>query len=639
MNLGRKSIILAGSIILVAFAVTAFFIGEKMTQSARKTGEELALSKAENNLHIVQSEIEEICRQSEMIAKAISFISFAKDFSLVEEILQLGFVQASEIGTRWFIEIKNQKINGIVLKRLSNSVATRSIVNIHEMLKKDLKSLRKTSLSQPYKNDQGKALISIMSPIFVNSKLSGVVGFDIDLRKFQQVFYNVESFGKAYVSIISKNGICIVHPDENLIGKQVGNYQDSGFVQLAFQTGEKQQKKVHSEFLNLQVMRIYQPSLIGEGVWLITASVPLFNVRESVIKVRNSVLWIGLLLATLLMIFLYFSKYKWMQEFLQRQHAESEHKNVLLKLSSIMENSDQIVIFSVDKDYQCTSFNSACKEEIRKQEGKLIALEKNLLDMYDSEFRIEMKKHLDRALAGEHFLVEYRKNNIHYQQIFNAISNERGDVVGVSSFCIDISETVQLRQKARAEKEEKVRAQLKNLQNQINPHFLFNSLNSLFALIEEEPNLAREFIVNLSKVYRYLLYNNNSEPVALKAELDFVKHYLFLQKIRFGNYLNMKIDVASFLLQKRLPSVSLQSLVENAIKHNVITAENPLTIKIYTNEKCQLLVENKFQPRNDSAQSLGVGLKNLETRYLHMGNQSLKYGVHGNCFRVVLPLL
>jgi LytS/YehU family sensor histidine kinase len=184
-----------------------------------------------------------------------------------------------------------------------------------------------------------------------------------------------------------------------------------------------------------------------------------------------------------------------------------------------------------------------------------------------------------------------------------------------------------------------VKAELKNLKNQINPHFLFNSLNSLFALVEEQPELARKFIIKLSKVYRYLLDSSNSNLIALQQELDFIRHYLFLQKIRFGESLDMDIDIRPDLLRKKLPSASLQSLVENAIKHNRITENNPLLIKIFSNDLDQLVVENNYQPRTELVHSPGTGLKNLSALYQHLGCNSLSYGFDNGKYRVQLPLL
>ena len=642
MNFRNKSIIFIGLVIILAFGAVAFYIGDKMTITARKMSVDLALSKAQNSFLIVQTEIENSCRQAELYTDAVEEFAFGRELPVIKEILESDLMVSPEISARWFIRIdKNDTMSGVALEKINDSIIVKSPSAIHEkILLNQLQNLRGTVLSQPYINDQGKEIISILTPVIVNSHLNGIIGFDIDLKKFQQIFYDVKSLGRAFVSIISKNGICITHPDENLIGKQVGNHLDSSFVQLALQTGEKQQKEVHSEFLNLPVMRVYQPIQIANGrdYWLITVSVPLFNVKESVQEIRNSTILIGLVLALLLMVFLYFSQRRWLYESGKRQRAEKKHRNEVNKLSSIMESTDQIMIFSVGKTYKYTSFNSVHKNNIENKEGGSIQVGDNLLDAYYGDFRIQMKKYLDRALLGDHFLVEFQRHGIDYQQIFNAISDVEGKVVGVSSFRFDISETLELRRKAIEEEEEKVKAQLKNIKNQINPHFLFNSLNSLYALVEGEPKLARKFILNLSKVYRYLLDSNNSNLISLKQEMNFIKQYLFLQKIRFGENLLLEYDIKEEALSKKLPSVSIQSLVENAIKHNIITSEKPLLIKISVSDEYYLIVENQYQPRTDLNHTSGTGLKTLEALYGFLGDKQPVYGIENGFFRVKLPL-
>lgn len=642
MNFRNKSIIWVGSIIVVAFAITAYFIGEKMTQSTRKMSVDLALAKANNSLLIVETEIEKSCRQAELFTDAVEEFAYGQEISLIKEILESDLIESSEISARWFIRVDGKdKLSGIVLEKSADSILVKSTSPIHEKILWDkLKNLKGTVLTQPYKNDHGKELISILTPVIVNSYIHGIIGFDIDLRKFQQVFYDNKSLRRAYVSIISKDGICITHPDENLIGKQVANYQDSSVMHLALRSGEKQQKEVISEYLNLPVMRVYKPIRIanGDDFWLITVSVPLFNVKESVIEMRNLVFLIGLVLALLLMVFLYFSQRRWLYESTKRRRAEKRHLNEVSKLSSIMESTDQIMIFSVGHDYKYTSFNTVHKEEILKFENETIKEGKSILDAYHEDFRIKMKMYLDRALGGEHFLVEYQRHGIDYQQIFNAISDADGKVVGVASFKVDISETLQLRKKAQEEEEEKVKAQLKNIKNQINPHFLFNSLNSLYALVDGEPKLARKFIVNLSKVYRYLLDSNNSNLIQLQQEMDFIKQYVFLQKIRFGENLILEYDIPEEAMQCKLPSVSIQSLVENAIKHNVITSDKPLRIRIKVTDDNCLVVDNPYQPRTDLNHSPGTGLKNLDALYSFLGDRKPYYGIEKEHFIAILPL-
>ena len=643
MNLRNKSIVFVGILIILSFMVVAYLIGEKMTLTARKMSVDLAVSKAQNSFLVVKNELEERSKQTEVIANALEELLLIDNFNenIVREVLQSGLAGSNELNGRWFINNLERSGENLWCQKSGEEIVKRTISEKQKELFQKMKKQNAPMISSPYQTEAGRLLMSFISPIRKNDRITGAVGADIDLYRFQQHFYDNRSLGSAYVTILTQLGYCITHPEENLIGQRLDTLADADQVSLALNTGEKYQAEVQSEFLELPVMRVYQPIKIGstDQLWLITVSVPLFNVRETVSEIRNSTLLIGLVLALLLMFFLYFSQRRWLYEFTQRQRAEVKHRNVLYKLSSIMESSDQIMIFSVGRNYEYTSFNTVHKENIRKYEKAGVAVGMNFLDTYEGDFRIQMRKYLDRALNGDHFLVEYQRKGIYYQQIFNAITDEKGAVVGVSSFRFDISETVELRRRAREEEEEKVKAQLKNLKNQINPHFLFNSLNSLYALVEGEPTLARQFIVKLSKVYRYLLDSNNSNLIQLKQELEFIKHYLFLQKIRFGDNLKLEEEISSELLSKQLPSVSLQSLVENAIKHNVITSEKPLTIRIYTNGNEELIVENQYQPRTDMLHSSGTGLKNLEALYQFLGNYKPVYGVENGYFRVSIPLI
>lgn len=194
-----------------------------------------------------------------------------------------------------------------------------------------------------------------------------------------------------------------------------------------------------------------------------------------------------------------------------------------------------------------------------------------------------------------------------------------------------------LRQKAE---QEAMRLNMQQLKNQLNPHFLFNALNSLSALIASDPALARKFVLGLSKVYRYVLEKRNENLAPLKEELDFTRHYYFLQKIRFGDQLNLQLDPGVEGISGKIPVMSLQLLIENAIKHNEITRQYPLNINVYA-EQHILVVKNTYRPRADETEeSTGVGLKSIATVYSYYVNgQHFVYEVNGNEFVVHLPIL
>ncbi|GAB7089715.1 histidine kinase [Marinifilum fragile] len=639
MNFRNKSIIFIGAVIILAFGAVAYLIGDKMTITARKMSVDLALSKAQNSFLIVKRELDESILRTKMLAESIeeTIDMNTKESALINNALITKLKLRNEINAVWYIPIDslNRRNDGI-----DSSFYQSDLNLIHNQLAIQFLQSKIENISVPYQGSDDRLISSILVAVERSNRIIGVLGADLDLYRFQQHFYDNEDLGRAYVSIISEQGFCISHPEESFIGKSIDHLNDADGIREVLASGKKMHNEVHSQFLQVPVIRVYQPVTIGETNtnWLITVSVPLFNVKETVQATRNSTILIGLVLALLLMVFLYFSQRRWLYESTKRRRAERRHMNEVSKLSSIMESTDQIMIFSVGRDYQYTSFNSVHKEEVLKSENELIKEGKNILDAYYGDFRIKMKKYLDRALGGEHFLVEYQRHGIDYQQIFNAISDSEGRVVGVASFKLDISETLQLRKKAQEEEEEKVKAQLKNIKNQINPHFLFNSLNSLYALVDGEPKLARKFIVSLSKVYRYLLDSNNSNLIQLKQEMDFIKQYVFLQRIRFGENLILEYDIPEEAMQYKLPSVSIQSLVENAIKHNVITSDKPLTIRIkITDDNC-VLVENPYQPRTDLNHSPGTGLKNLDALYTFLGDRKPYYGIEQNHFIAKLPL-
>lgn len=183
--------------------------------------------------------------------------------------------------------------------------------------------------------------------------------------------------------------------------------------------------------------------------------------------------------------------------------------------------------------------------------------------------------------------------------------------------------------------------QLDQLKEKMNPHFLFNSLNSLHVLIESNPDLSQEFVFKLAEVYRYLLENKEGNLVKVKDEIKFLEHYIFLQEIRFKNSLKVSIDNTTddLILFKKIPFLSLQTLVENAIKHNQITKDNPLHIEIIIKENV-IVVSNNYTPRtNKNRNSHYLGLAYLKNIYRHHNIENFKAEIVGSKFRSVLPLL
>jgi sensor histidine kinase YesM len=204
-------------------------------------------------------------------------------------------------------------------------------------------------------------------------------------------------------------------------------------------------------------------------------------------------------------------------------------------------------------------------------------------------------------------------------------------------FLVKESESEMLR--AEQFERAKAEAELEALKNQIDPHFIFNSLNTLSYLIEEKPAKAKQFNDNLADVYRYILQNKARDLVLLQEEINFLEDYFSLLKIRFEKALQLRLNLDKALFDQYLiPPISLQVLMENAIKHNEFSDTNPLIIEISFNGDT-LVFCNEIRKKPLRKPSSKIGLKNLDERYrLTTGNTIITEETEKN-FRVVLPVL
>ena len=184
-----------------------------------------------------------------------------------------------------------------------------------------------------------------------------------------------------------------------------------------------------------------------------------------------------------------------------------------------------------------------------------------------------------------------------------------------------------------------IESQLEGLKNQVNPHFLFNSLNTLSYIIPEDQEVAVSFVHKLSKVYRYILEIRDKKLIALSEELNFVHAYVFLLKERFGENLKVEIDIPKKYYNHKLVPLSLQILFENVIKHNIISASKPLTIEVFMEGEKKLVVKNNLQRKNQVVSSTKMGLQNIKNRYQFFSEEKVKVITTSDSFIVVLPLL
>lgn len=203
--------------------------------------------------------------------------------------------------------------------------------------------------------------------------------------------------------------------------------------------------------------------------------------------------------------------------------------------------------------------------------------------------------------------------------------------------------TFQQWKRSLAEKEKleqlTLQQEFETLKGQVNPHFLFNCFNTLSSLISEDRKQAEIFLNELSKVYRYLLRNNEDGLSTLQTEIKFIESYYRLLKTRHGDAVQIEIEVDKKYEQYLLPSLSLQLLVENAVKHNVLSKNKPLVIDIFTTSGNKLVISNNLQLRTIKGPSNKVGLQNIKSKYELLNQPGFQVLEDATSFSVVLPLL
>jgi two-component system LytT family sensor kinase len=188
-------------------------------------------------------------------------------------------------------------------------------------------------------------------------------------------------------------------------------------------------------------------------------------------------------------------------------------------------------------------------------------------------------------------------------------------------------------------KNQQLRSELNVLKNQISPHFLFNSLNTLVTFIHENPDNAVKFTEKLSQVYRYILEHKDKEIIKLKTEIEFVIAYNFLLSMRYEKGLDITMSIEDSILEKYVAPLTVQMLVENAVKHNVISISRPLKLDIYVENGKSLIVRNNLQRKRQGVKSTKTGLKNIKQRYTYLSEREVDIIETRDFFMVALPLI
>jgi sensor histidine kinase YesM len=252
---------------------------------------------------------------------------------------------------------------------------------------------------------------------------------------------------------------------------------------------------------------------------------------------------------------------------------------------------------------------------------------------------------LQQLLFDTRFVIPFRQHNSEeVRSLFRRSRNGYFLMLMLSGFYLIANRRATLRfeevsLKAERLEKESVQSQFAALKNQINPHFLFNSLSILSSLVHVDANLSEKFIDQLSKAYRYILEQKDNEQVSLKTELDFIQSYVFLLRIRFEDKFVVNFDIpASYENRYKIAPLTLQLLVENVVKHNQMSEEEPLQVHILA-QNDELLIKNNLKPRPQSNASTGVGLQNIINRYGLLTNRKVWVGESDGSFIVRIPLL
>ena len=243
-----------------------------------------------------------------------------------------------------------------------------------------------------------------------------------------------------------------------------------------------------------------------------------------------------------------------------------------------------------------------------------------------------------------HIPTKFYLSELPYEPTFADLVRRGVGIFFLTMICYVVYSTLfthDILQKTKLENEQfkqaHLRAQLHSLQEQISPHFLFNSLSTLKTITHEADT--KQFVVHLSHVYRYLLSINKHQITQIAEELKFVHAYLYILRTRFEHALKVTIQIPEYYNDYLIPPLSVQLLIENAIKHNVVSLDMPLHIQIYVNDQQELVVNNPFQPKNIPVESTKMGLKNINDRYRLLFNREIVVSETDTDFTITLPLI
>lgn len=258
------------------------------------------------------------------------------------------------------------------------------------------------------------------------------------------------------------------------------------------------------------------------------------------------------------------------------------------------------------------------------------------------------------AIALPVIALTYYIINFHLYELCNILPEERPlrfrvdffrallltFAVGTSNlFYFSLNQKKHIEEKMQALQKELIASQYASLKSQISPHFLFNSLNILTSLMYEDRDLASDFVTRLASCYRYILDNREEDIVPLEKELHFLESFIFMMNVRHEGALHISNHVTTDPKELFIPTLSLQMLIENALKHNYYSKEKPLEISIFSIGNERIVVQNTLRKRAPEEVSTELGLKNIQKRYAFYTNTKVLIEEENNFFKVTMPLL
>ncbi len=212
-------------------------------------------------------------------------------------------------------------------------------------------------------------------------------------------------------------------------------------------------------------------------------------------------------------------------------------------------------------------------------------------------------------------------------------------VVFINLFYFSMKQKEEMQEQMENLKREMIASKYSSLRSQISPHFLFNSLNTLTSLMYEDRDLASDFVTRLASSYRYILDNKEEDLVSLQKELNFLDAYIFMMEVRHKDAISVKMDIKVAPELYRIPTLTLQMLIENALKHNWYSKEKPLQISLSTIGNSALAIKNTLRKRDTKEENTKLGLENIKKRYSYYTNKEVLIREEDGHFEVIIPLL